>query len=171
MEHKVLVVEDDQEINELIGEYLGLEHLGAVAALDGKSGLEKAASEHPDAAVVDLMLPDVDGYEVCRQLTSHRSTANMPIIILTCMNQDCDRVKAFASGAFRFLNKPFLPDDLINQLKAAFEWKQNLAARAPRGMVEIHVNQPEKNLCRNQRDGCGFLCPFRLGGLRRGEYS
>lgn len=143
MEQKVLVVEDDVEINELLGEYLSLEGLEAVAALDGRSALDKANAAHPDAAILDLMLPDIDGYEVCRQLASHRATASIPVVMLTCMNQECDRLKGLASGAFQYMNKPFLPDDLIAQLRSAFEWKKSLAGRPPRGRVEISQGKPE----------------------------
>jgi DNA-binding response OmpR family regulator len=143
---KVLIIEDDREINELLVEYVRIEHFTDLSALDGRTGLAAARNELPDAIVLDAMLPDVDGFEVCQQLSMHRATAGIPVIMLTCMNQECDRLRGFASGAFRYMNKPFLPDDLISQLQAAFEWKSGLAGRPPRGRFDILANNREPAL-------------------------
>lgn len=146
MGEKVLVIEDDVEINELLGEYLGLEGLQYIAAVDGDSGLKKAQADLPDAIILDVMLPDIDGYEIARQLSARRSTATIPIIMLTCMNQDCDSQKGLAAGAFQYMGKPFLPDDLLHRLKDAFTWKHHLATRPPAGQVEISPENPQQTL-------------------------
>jgi DNA-binding response OmpR family regulator len=138
----VLVIEDDQEINELLGEYLTLEQIRYIQALTGKAGLARAAEVHPDAVILDLMLPDVDGFEIARQLSSHRATFDVPVLLLTCMNQDCDRHKGFSSGAMHFMNKPFLPDDLLGTIKAALEWRKSLQHRPPQGTVFISTARP-----------------------------
>ncbi|MEI8197291.1 MAG: response regulator [Phycisphaerae bacterium] len=137
MEKSVLVVEDDVEINELLGEYLSLEGLETVKVFDGQTALSKLGTELPSAIILDVMLPDLDGYEVCRQINAHRATAGIPVIMLTCLCQDCDRLKGLAVGAFRYMNKPFLPDDLISLLKDAFSWRSSVAARPPCGQFEI----------------------------------
>ncbi len=137
MSTTVLVVEDDQEINELLGEYLALENFRYVAATTGNAGLTKAAGEHPDAVVLDLMLPDIDGFEVARKLTTHRETFDIPVIILSCMNQTCDREKGFGSGALYYMCKPFLPDDLLATLRLALEWKRGLKNRPPTGALTL----------------------------------
>ena len=69
MSTNVLVVEDDPEISELIGEYLALENIQPIAALNGKAGISMATDQHPDAIILDLMLPDIDGYQVARTLS------------------------------------------------------------------------------------------------------
>jgi DNA-binding response OmpR family regulator len=137
MSTTVLVVEDDIEINELIGEYLGLENIRYLQASSGQGGIHQALEQHPDAIILDLMLPDIDGFEVARSITTHRATYDIPIIILSCMCQDCDREKGFESGALFYMNKPFLPDDLLTTLRRALEWKENLKVRPPIGAIML----------------------------------
>jgi CheY-like chemotaxis protein len=137
MNTTVLVVEDDLEINELIGEYLGLENIRYLQATNGQGGIHQALSEHPDAIILDLMLPDIDGFEVARTLTTHRATYDIPIIILSCMCQQCDKEKGFGAGALFYMNKPFLPDDLLSTLRRALEWKENLKVRMPAGAITL----------------------------------
>lgn len=133
----VLVVEDDLEINELIGEYFSLENIKPLQASTGKAGIHLAQDKHPDALILDLMLPDIDGYEVARTLSSHRATADIPIIILSCMCLADDKNKGYASGAYHFMNKPFLPDDLLATVRQALEWKASLATRNPAGSAGL----------------------------------
>ncbi|MCL2646308.1 MAG: response regulator [Phycisphaerales bacterium] len=123
---KVLVVEDDLEINELLGEYLALENIKYLQAITGRSGIHQANELHPDAIILDLMLPDIDGFEVARALTTCRATFDIPIVILSCMCQEGDREKGFAAGALHYMNKPFLPDDLLAVLRDAFAWRSGL---------------------------------------------
>jgi len=146
MEPRVLVVEDDVEINELLGEYLALEGIPHDSAFDGKSALTRVAASPPDAIILDVMLPDIDGYEICRTITSQRATASIPIIMLTCLNADCDRRKGLAAGAYGYMNKPFLPDDLIARLLQAFAWRANLPLRPPLGQFELSTTRPENAL-------------------------
>lgn len=151
MAKTVLVVEDDVEINELLGEYLGLEEMTYVAAFKGQDGIDKVDREPPDAVILDLMLPDIDGYTVCKHISSHRATANIPVIMLTCCNSPEDQQKGLESGALRYMNKPFLPDDLINNLRSAFQWKAQLGQRPPRGQIELTAGQwPHMLHCINE---------------------
>ena len=143
-ETKVLVVEDDREINELLGEYLLLEELKYVQALSGKAAIQLAASAQPDTIILDLMLPDIDGYQVAHTIASHRRTYDIPVIMLTCMNQDAERLKGLAAGAHRYMNKPFLPDDLLANVRSALEWKRALATRPAQGRIDISSADPIK---------------------------
>jgi CheY-like chemotaxis protein len=135
MHTKVLVVEDDLEINELLGEYLALEHIGYVQATTGAAGVHIASAQHPDAVILDLMLPDMNGFDVARMISMHRATYDIPIIILSCMCQDCDREKGYSSGAMFYMTKPFLPDALLEKVGEALEWKAVLRTRVPQGEV------------------------------------
>jgi two-component system, OmpR family, alkaline phosphatase synthesis response regulator PhoP len=137
MDTKVLVIEDDLEINELIGEYLSLESIGYIKAVTGKEGLALAERERPDAIVLDLMLPDIDGFEVVKTLASHRLTFDIPVVILSCMCQPCDREKALASGATSVMKKPFMPDDLIAGVRHAMAWRQTLKSRAANQSIRL----------------------------------
>ncbi len=147
MDTKVLVVEDDLEINELVGEYLALENITYVQATTGQGGIHQAVTQHPDAMILDLMLPDIDGFEVARSLTTKRATFDIPIVILSCMCQAGDKEKGFASGALFYMNKPFLPDDLLATLRKALEWKRGLRDRVPEGSIVL---------------GSGSSCPAEL---------
>ncbi|HVX83509.1 MAG TPA: response regulator [Phycisphaerae bacterium] len=137
MSTKVLVVEDDQEINELLGEYLSLENMEYLSATSGQEAIHRAMTDHPDAIVLDLMLPDIDGFEVARRLTSQRSTYDIPIVILSCMCQACDKEKGYANGALFYMNKPFMPDDLLGTLRQALEWREMLKRRPPMGTLML----------------------------------
>ncbi|HEY4328978.1 MAG TPA: response regulator [Phycisphaerae bacterium] len=137
MSAKVLVVEDDLEINELLGEYLALENIAYLSAESGQAGVHLAKTQHPDAVILDLMLPDIDGYQVAQELASHRETHNIPIIILSCLCQDCDKEKGFHSGALFYMNKPFLPDDLLQTVGDALEWRAVLQTRVPEGELTL----------------------------------
>ncbi len=137
MSTTVLVVEDDLEINELLGEYLSLENIKYLQATTGQAGIHQAACTHPDAMILDLMLPDIDGFEVARSLSTKRATFDIPIVILSCMCQECDKQKGFASGALYYMNKPFLPDDLLSTLRQALDWKQSLRTRTPEGTIAL----------------------------------
>ncbi|HUO08888.1 MAG TPA: response regulator [Phycisphaerae bacterium] len=137
MSTTVLVVEDDLEINELLGEYLSLENIKYLQATTGNAGIYQAASTHPDAMILDLMLPDINGFEVARSLTMKRATFDIPIVILSCMCQECDKQRGFASGALYYMNKPFLPDDLLSTLRMALDWKNSLKTRKPEGTITL----------------------------------
>lgn len=173
MAKTVLVVEDDVEINELLGEYLALEEMTYVAAFRGKDGMDKVDREPPDAVILDLMLPDVDGFHVCKHIASHRATADIPVIMLTCCNSPEDQQKGLESGALRYMNKPFLPDDLINNLRSAFQWKTQLKQRPPRGQIELTAGQwPHMLHCVNEM-AVDLFCRTELpdaavGAIREG---
>jgi DNA-binding response OmpR family regulator len=109
----ILVVEDDAGINAMIGEYLQLEGKHYRPALDGGSAIREARTKAPDLVILDLMLPDMDGFEVCRQLKNERSTDQVPIIILSALSDDESRQRGMACGAIDYLAKPFDPDRLL----------------------------------------------------------
>ena len=114
----VLVVEDDEQINELVGAYAQIAGFGYRRALDGAAGL-RAAQEHPPALIIlDLMLPDTDGFEVCRRLKGDAQTATVPIMMLTALNGEEQRRKGLSCGAAHYMTKPFDPDRLIAEIKS-----------------------------------------------------
>ena len=137
--------EDDLEINELLGEYLGLENIKYLQATTGQGGIHQALAEHPDAMILDLMLPDMNGFDVAKSLTMKRATFDIPIVILSCMCQADDVKKGFAAGALFYMNKPFLPDDLLTTLRKALDWKTALREREPAGTLTL--GQPGVPIC------------------------
>ena len=113
----VLVVEDDREINELVGAYAEIAGFEYRAALDGSTALREARQRVPSAVVLDLMLPDIDGFEVCTRLKREADTRGVPVIILTALAGEANRKRGHACGAAEYLTKPFNPDSLITALQ------------------------------------------------------
>lgn len=116
--NSVLVVEDDREINALVGAYTELCGLRYQGAYDGMSALRAAEKNPPRAVVLDLMLPDIDGFEVCRRLRASQATAHTPIIILSALGGDEDRKRGRDCGANQHLTKPFDPDEFMRVLSS-----------------------------------------------------
>jgi DNA-binding response OmpR family regulator len=114
----VLVVEDDPEINELIGAYVELAGYSCRRVLRGEDALREAHAHHPMLIVLDVMLPDLDGFEVCRRLRSASDTARIPVVMLTALDQEDMRVRAKQCGADEYLTKPFDPDRLLEAIRA-----------------------------------------------------
>lgn len=123
---KILVVEDDALIREL--DRVNLESAGftVVMATDGFQGLEMARTENPDLIVLDIMLPKMDGFKVCRILKFDDKYKHIPIIMLTARIQEVDKETGFKTGADGYMTKPYDPEELIkkiNQVLADFEKK------------------------------------------------
>jgi DNA-binding response OmpR family regulator len=114
----VLVVDDDAEINELVGAYAGLAGFGYAAALDAASGLRQAIERSPSLIVLDLMLPDASGLDVCRQLKGDDRTAAIPVVMLTALDRDEQRRQLREAGAVAYMIKPFDPDALMDAMRA-----------------------------------------------------
>ena len=115
MTQRVLLIEDDPRLAEMVSEYLGRAGFRVSHAGDGRSGLALHAREPFDALVLDLMLPDMDGLEVCRELRSRSST---PVLMLTARGDAADRIVGLEMGADDYLPKPFEPRELLARLKA-----------------------------------------------------
>ena len=112
----VLVVEDDREINELVGAYAQIAGFEYRPALDGTSALREAHARLPAAVVLDLMLPDIDGFEVCKQLKREPDTRPVPVIMLTALTDEASKQRGRECGASEYLTKPFDPDRLMSAL-------------------------------------------------------
>jgi len=110
----VLVVEDDRDINQLVGEYVEEAGFRYLSAADGRSVFEKARAGQPSLILLDLMLPDLNGFEVCRRLKEEPSTRDIPIVFLTALDQRKFRDRARECGAADYLLKPFAPAILID---------------------------------------------------------
>jgi DNA-binding response OmpR family regulator len=113
----VLVVEDDPEINELVGAYVQIAGFDYQSALNGTQAVEKAHRNHPDLIVLDIMLPDFDGFEVARLLRSEADTRGIPIVMLTALDREEYRQRGKTAGASAYLTKPFDPDRLLAAIK------------------------------------------------------
>jgi len=117
MTETILVVEDDRRIRDLLRRGLIFEGYEVVTAEDGESALRIAREKLPDAVLLDLMLPGIDGLEVCQRL---RQVSNLPILMLTARDAVADRVTGLDAGADDYLVKPFAFDELLARLRALF---------------------------------------------------
>lgn len=111
----ILLVDDEQHIIDLAKMYLEVEGFRTGAATDGRSALSKILTEKPALVVLDLMLPGLDGWEVCRRV---RAESDVPIIMLTARSDDIDRIVGLELGADDYLTKPFNPRELVARVKA-----------------------------------------------------
>ena len=115
MAPNILLVEDDRRLAEMVSEYLGEADVRVSIVGDGRTGLSRLGNEPFDAIVLDLMLPDMDGLEVCRQL---RAFSDTPVLMLTARGDVMDRVVGLEVGADDYLPKPFEPRELLARLRA-----------------------------------------------------
>ena len=111
----ILVVDDEQNIRDLAKLYLEKEGYVVETAVDGAEALRKVKASPPTLMVLDLMLPEVDGWEVCRQI---RSESNLPILMLTARDDDIDKIVGLEMGADDYLTKPFNPRELVARVRA-----------------------------------------------------
>ncbi|HEY7088288.1 MAG TPA: response regulator [Tepidisphaeraceae bacterium] len=113
----VLVVEDDSTINSLIGAYVELAGMTYRRALDGREAVRQTQQKVPQAIILDVMLPDTDGFQICRQMKQDFRTQGVPVVMLTALTDEASRQRGVDSGADEYLHKPFDPDRLLEVLK------------------------------------------------------
>jgi two-component system response regulator CpxR len=115
MDNKILIIDDDEELCELVAEYLTVEGFETSAVHDGESGLAKALEGEFDLAILDVMLPKMNGFDVLRKL---REDSQMPVLMLTARGDDMERIVGLEIGADDYLPKPFNPRELVARLRA-----------------------------------------------------
>ena len=115
---KILIVEDEKDILQLVKLYLEKEGFKTVSAMTGTEGLAQVKAEKPDLVVLDLMLPELDGLEVCKRLRSNPDTAMLPLIMLTAKAEESDTIIGLELGADDYVTKPFSPKALVARVKA-----------------------------------------------------
>lgn len=142
MPQTILVVDDERNIVQLTRLYLTREGFQVEAAYDGRQALEKAQAHRPDLILLDLMMPEMDGLTVCREL---RKRSNVPIIMLTAKSDDVDKVVGLELGADDYITKPFNPRELVARVKAVLRRTQ--AAVEPATVLEsggLRIDVPRR---------------------------
>lgn len=114
----VLIVDDEEHIRELIKFNLEKEGYDVICANNGKEALEITANKYPSLILLDLMLPEMDGYEVCSRIRDNQDTCNIPIIMITAKCEELDKVKGLDIGADDYITKPFSVKELLARVKA-----------------------------------------------------
>lgn len=112
---RVLIIEDEEAIAELEKDYLELSGFEVELEMDGVAGLNRALSEQFDLYILDLMLPGVDGFEICRQI---RLEKNTPVLLVSAKKDDLDKIRGLGLGADDYITKPFSPSELVARVKA-----------------------------------------------------
>lgn len=130
--NKVLIIDDDEELCELVSEYLSVEGFEIETMHDGDAGLERARSGNYDLAILDVMMPKKNGFDVLREL---RKTSRLPVLMLTARGDDMERIVGLEIGADDYLPKPFNPRELVARIRAILRRASGEA---------INLNIPEK---------------------------
>lgn len=131
---KILIVEDDLQIQTLIRDYVNASGYIAVTASDGEEALIKFETEKPHLALLDIILPKVDGFELCRKI---RNESNIPIIMLSSKKEDTDKVLALGLGADDYIEKPFSPRVLIAKIQSQFRRVNELSGTPTSDTVKV----------------------------------
>jgi DNA-binding response OmpR family regulator len=146
---RILLIEDDRRLAGMLSEYLGEAGFRVSVAGDGRSGLAQLRAEAYDALVLDLMLPDTDGLEVCRQL---RAGSDIPVLMLTARGDAMDRVVGLELGADDYLPKPFEPRELLARLRAILRRRERAGA-AGAGVLRFGRLEIDRDARRVRVDG------------------
>lgn len=165
---KILIIEDEPSIAELERDYLEINGFKADMELRGDIGLKRALSKEYDLIILDLMLPGIDGFEVCRQL---RADSNIPVLMVSAKKEDIDKIRGLGLGADDYITKPFSPGELVARVKAHLSRYERLVGRnddktgslSIRGLKldkssrRVHVNDLEVMLTTKEFDVLAFL--------------
>lgn len=159
MNEKILIVDDDQNICELLRLYLTKEGFETIIVNDGITAVETALSQKPDLILLDIMLPKLDGWQVCRKI---RQSTNIPIIMVTAKGETFDKILGLELGADDYIVKPFDSKEVVARIKAVLRRSSVPAAEAPKEVVYdnlsvnitnyelkvrgVHVDAPPKEL-------------------------
>ena len=158
MAAEVLIIDDDTRLAAMLSEYLRSAGFSTRSAATGISGLQEIARKAPDAVILDVMLPDHDGFEICRRI---RAGSGLPILMLTAKGEETDRIVGLELGADDYLPKPFSPRELAARLKAILRRTQRSSTMAPMdvlrfGRLEIDRGQRCVRLDGNARPLTGY---------------
>ena len=169
---KILIVEDEESIAELEKDYLELSGFEVEMENEGESGLKRALEEEFDLFILDLMLPGVDGFEICKKI---RESKNTPIIMVSAKKDDIDKIRGLGLGADDYITKPFSPSEMVARVKAHMSrYERLIGSGVPandiieiRGLKidktarRVYVNGEEKNFTTKEFDLLTFLAQRR----------
>ena len=136
MNKRILIIEDEESIADLEKDYLELSNFEVEVANDGEQGLAQAMEQDFDLIILDLMLPGVDGFEICRQV---RDSKNTPIIMVSAKKDDIDKIRGLGLGADDYMTKPFSPSELVARVKAHLARYERLIGSNVEELSLIHI--------------------------------
>ena len=132
---KILIVDDEKPINDLIRSYMIKEGFIPFSAYNGAEALEMIKAENPDLIILDIMLPDMEGIDLCLEI---RKTNNIPILFLSCKSEEVDKIIGLSVGGDDYMTKPFLPGELIARIKAHLRRQKSVANSIGASHEEIY---------------------------------
>ena len=138
---KVLVIDDEKDIVSLLRYHLEKAGFQCLEGMDGSVALRLVREHHPDLLILDLMLPGMDGLEICRHLRQDANTARLPILMLTAKAEEVDRIVGLEVGADDYVVKPFSPRELVARVRAILRRAQEPADVSIRRMGELEVDE------------------------------
>jgi DNA-binding response OmpR family regulator len=141
-----LIVEDEPQANKLLAMLLALRGYQTQSAFQGAEALEKTRSHLPDVVFLDLMLPDMHGYDVCRSIKASGSSALVPVVIVTARITAENRIASFGVGADDYIPKPYTPDQIFDALEQSQAWKDQFATPELSGQVPLDVRDDGETL-------------------------
>lgn len=169
MTKRILIIEDETDIAELERDYLEMEGFAVDIEVDGDQGMTRALSDKYDMYILDIMLPGIDGFEICKKL---RESINVPVLMVSARKDDVDKIKGLGLGADDYITKPFSPSELVARVKAHLARYESLTlGTMPKDSSEIKIrglrinldkrsiwiNDEEKNLTTKEYDLLVFL--------------
>ncbi|MGF2733600.1 response regulator transcription factor [Marinobacter sp. DUT-1] len=149
MQDRVLLVEDDEELRELLARYLANQGFTVREAANGRDGLALALGQDCDIVVLDIMLPDISGLDVLREL---RAQTHLPVVLLTARGDETDRIVGFEVGADDYIPKPCNPRELVARLQALLRriaWDQKAEVHDNREYGDLRVEPAHRRICQN----------------------
>ncbi len=123
MKKKILVIDDEPLVVEVLKIRLKMNNYEVITASDGTEGIERAVTEKPDLIILDVVMPGLDGYQVCQKLKEDTNTKTIPVIMLTALGQSPGRKKGYSAGAQDYIFKPFDDEELLNSVEKALKYK------------------------------------------------
>jgi two-component system alkaline phosphatase synthesis response regulator PhoP len=152
MQTKVLIVDDEENIRELVKFHIEKEGYLSIEASDGQAALDKVRKERPDLIILDLLLPNVDGLEVCRQVKGDKKLSGIPIIMLTAKQEEIDMIVGLELGADDYITKPFSPRELLARVKAVLRRSKSIgyAGELVVGNLKMNFDSHEVLLSENR---------------------
>jgi DNA-binding response OmpR family regulator len=152
---RILIIEDEKSIAELERDYLEINGYSVDIVLTGDEGLRQALSQSYDLILLDLMLPNIDGFEICKKL---RAEIDIPIIMVSAKKEDYDKVRGLGLGADDYLVKPFSPNEMIARVKAHLSRYERLSKRQPQTANReifirgLYIDQPSRRVLINNQE-------------------
>ena len=138
---RALLIDDDQKLSELLKDYFGRYNIELLSALHPKKGMELMRSENPDVIILDVMLPDQDGFSVCKDI---RKESDIPVIMLTARGDTTDKIVGLELGADDYLAKPFEPRELVARLQTIVRRGQNRTPKKSIVVGELEIKMVER---------------------------